>query len=772
MRPFRSLAISLLLVTVALLAVQPAVVHGAPPAGGPVVHIVRWGENLTQIAARYGVSVYDIAQANALADLNRIYVGQRLVIPLPPGPVPVPSGDTVQHVVQVGDTLSALAVRYRSTINAIVQTNRLMNPSYIYVGQVLAIPTQGTGLPATGVYYAVRAGDTLAGIAYRHGVSYWSIVQANNLRYASVIHVGQTLFIPGVVGPVVGPTATPVPQTDAVEGWAGKVVSNPAGSEYDDYFEDSNGDRYGIASTDDTVQQQIAAKRDTDQVVYVWGTLLHDVPDVNGVQISVTHIGESATASVDWLGKIVAFAPGAQYDDYFERDNGDRYGITSNDAAINALIADLRILGSTVRVVGEMTTNVPDAYGKQIVVTKIEIKAPASGTPTATWQTPACTPPEPAPQTATAYPPCTAPSSSGIPAGAVPLPSPFPPKPLHMDSPEYGMTINVWGTGDCNTDRDLRLVKEAEFTWVRQVFRWRDIETKNDVFDWSEADRVVAMVAKYELDLAIAVAYQPEWAGGGYPLNGPPRNMADFADFMGALGKRYKGLVRAYEIWPGPNVSENWGGQSPDPVRYAEMLIVGYWYVKNEDPYAMIITGGLVQTAKHDYSSKPPIDFFREMYEGTDANLASDVWGVEALGFRAAPENTPEELAHPDMNNSFPATAEQNMTWGFRSVELLQDYARERPIKKQWVITKLGWTTDPNERSWTHWAAVSEEVKADHLRRAYRWAKEQWSDWVGVMFVPLTDQRLTTSDEDYWWSVVEPGGCPRKSYYVLKDMSK
>jgi len=702
MKTFR-MTICLLLIAGALLAVGPEAVRAAPPTNGPVVHIVRWGENLTRLAAWYGVSVYDIAQANHIADPNRIYVGQRLVIPLTPAPTPT---EGIQYVVQVGDTLSGLAVAYRTTVTAIVQANRLVNPSYIYVGQVLTIPTQGT-TPTTGVYYTVRAGDTLAGIAYRYGVNYWSIVQANNLPNASRIYSGQVLFIPGGIEPSDVPTATPTP--------------------------------------------------------------------------TPTPGGASETTDVDWVGKVIGFAAGAQYDDYFERDNGEKYGIEGADETIEALIADLRSTGTVIRVVGKLTTNVPDAHGSQILVSQLEVQSTPTATPggptptpTATWDPNSCTPPPPDDDTSGTSQPgaCPIPTATIIPAGPVPLPSPFPPKSLHMASPEYGMSVNVWGMGNCITDRDLRLVKEAGFTWVRQVFPWRAIEKRNDEFNWDEADRIVGMVAKYELDLAVAVAYQPEWAGGGYPLNGPPRNMADFKQFMTELGRRYKGLVRAYEIWPGPNVSANWGGQSPDPHRYAEMLIVGYWGIKEQDPFAMVISGGLVQTALHDHTAKPPIEFFKVLYEETEANQASDVWGVEALGFRAAPENSPQDLAHPDLNNYFPATAELNTTWGFRSVEVLYDYAKVRPLQKQFVVTKMGWTTDPNERSWAHWAQVTEEVKADHLRRAYRWAKDNWSDWMGVMFVPLTDARLTMNDEDYWWSVVDPNGCPRYSYNVLKDMSK
>jgi LysM repeat protein len=674
-------------VVVALLAMlTPVSVLGAPPSYGPVVHVVQWGENLSSIAVRYGVGIHELAAANLLDDPNRVYVGQRLVIPVTPAPAPQPAGNVMQHVVTSGDTLSALAAQYRTTVNAIVEANRLVNPSYIYVGQVLTIPTSGTSAPMTGVYYVVRPGDTMAGVAYRFGVSYWAIVQANNLANPTMIHIGQTLFIPGGAGPAPG---TP----SSVEGWVGAVFSTADGSEYDDYFESPDGVRYGIDSTDPDVQQQIADLRDSEAIIYVWGTLYRDVSDVNGTQIQVT---------------------------YLERWQGD-VGVTPTPGLLK------------------------------------------------------CTPlPETA--AATPIPTCAVPTATPIPLGAVPLPPPAPPKPLYMDTPEYGMEVQLWGMGDCVMDRDLRLVKDAGFTWVKQLFRWRDIEVQKGKFDWSEADHVVAMVNKYNLDLAIAVAYQPEWAGGGYPLNGPPRNMKDFAEFMSALAGRYQGLVRAYEIWPGPNVSKNWGGMGPDPQRYGEMLIDAYWYAKGADPYAMIISGGLVQTAKHDGTSMPPITFFKELYEVKGVKNACDVFGVEALGYKAAPENTPLEAANPDLNNRFPATKELNQTWCFRSVEVLYEASLPpspypRP-DRQWAITRMGWTTDERERSNYGWAAVSEEIKADYLWRAYRYAKDNWSGWMGVMFVPLTSARWSTQDDEYWWGVVNPDGCPRKSYYTLKAMSK
>jgi hypothetical protein len=162
------------------------------------------------------------------------------------------------------------------------------------------------------------------------------------------------------------------------------------------------------------------------------------------------------------------------------------------------------------------------------------------------------------------------------------------------------------------------------------------------------------------------------------------------------------------------------------------------------------------------------------MYTETKAARNCDVWGVDALGFLVPPETPPEAVANPELNNHFPATAEQNRVWSFRSIEDLYQYtlAPERPYKKQFVVTRMGWTTDPRERSYYHWAAVPEDQKADYLPRAYRWANENWSNWVGVIFVPLGSARWTMEDDVYWWATANSDGCARPSYYALREMPK
>lgn len=114
-----------------------------------VYHTVRPGDTLSMLAISYSTTVYAIQRTNNLAG-DLIYVGQSLCMPGPAtgNPAPPPTGNYANHVVRAGETLSGIAARYGVTISALVQANQIYNPSLIYVGQVLVIPAYGTPAPA------------------------------------------------------------------------------------------------------------------------------------------------------------------------------------------------------------------------------------------------------------------------------------------------------------------------------------------------------------------------------------------------------------------------------------------------------------------------------------------------------------------------------------------------------------------------------------------------------------------------------------------------
>ncbi len=105
----------------------------------PVYHVVKPGQNLTQIARYYGVTVQAIVKANNLWNPSLIYAGQHLLIPLPCSQPPAKTC-TVIHVVKRGEYLKLIAARYGTTWRAIAALNQLRNPNLIYPGQRLKIP--------------------------------------------------------------------------------------------------------------------------------------------------------------------------------------------------------------------------------------------------------------------------------------------------------------------------------------------------------------------------------------------------------------------------------------------------------------------------------------------------------------------------------------------------------------------------------------------------------------------------------------------------------
>lgn len=129
------------------------------------------------------------------------------------GVPPAKAENPAYHVVKPGEGLWSVAIRYGVTIEALVQTNKLVNPNWIYAGQVLLLPKSAAsnGLD----YHTVAAGESIWTIAAQYGVSAWSIVYKNGIANPDRILVGQTLAIPSsAAGASTGKTTppTPVPQ--------------------------------------------------------------------------------------------------------------------------------------------------------------------------------------------------------------------------------------------------------------------------------------------------------------------------------------------------------------------------------------------------------------------------------------------------------------------------------------------------------------------------------------------------------------------------------
>ena len=162
-----------------------------------VIHRVRAGETLSQIAERYGVSIAQLKMTNRIRT-NLIRPGQRLRIPSGAADA-VP--DTKIYTVKAGDTLSMIASRYGVSVVRLKRANRLSGDS-LRIGDRLEIPTPVTVSEAPkrvakSRTHRVRSGESLYTIGKRYGVSVDRLKAANGLR-RNTIRVGQELVIPSV----------------------------------------------------------------------------------------------------------------------------------------------------------------------------------------------------------------------------------------------------------------------------------------------------------------------------------------------------------------------------------------------------------------------------------------------------------------------------------------------------------------------------------------------------------------------------------------------
>lgn len=373
----------------------------------------------------------------------------------------------------------------------------------------------------------------------------------------------------------------------------------------------------------------------------------------------------------------------------------------------------------------------------------------------------------PAPATPTATPEATQlPTPT-----ATPVP-PATPSAL-MTSPDYGIQAFLWWRPEVAT-RDLGLIQDMGFRWVKQVFAWSDIEgAKKGHFNWDQADAVVQNVNDAGLKLLARLDRAPAWSGAGAP-NGPPTNYEDFGDFCYAMASRYKGRIHAYQIWNEPNLAREWGSRPPNPQEYVRLLAIAYQRIKEADPDALIISAGLTPTGTQNDEVMPDTTYLEQMYQAGLPNYA-DMVGMHAAGFKAPPELSPDELV-----------ADPNKTYGehrfncFRHVEELRAIMEQHGDgDRRVVILEFGWTTDPRPDSPYHWHAVTEEQQADYMVRAYQYAQEHWRPWIALMsLIYIADpywEKQQGDREEYWWAITYPQyptAKVRPAYDALRNMPK
>ncbi|QCU77827.1 LysM peptidoglycan-binding domain-containing protein [Citricoccus sp. SGAir0253] len=186
----------------------------APASRSAATYTVKAGDTLSGIAARHGMGLSVLLKANGMTTSSVIHPGQKLKLSgaatssgRSTGAKAPASRSAATYTVKAGDTLSHIAERHGMGLSVLLKANGMTTSSVIHPGQKLKLSgaatssgrSTGAKAPASrsAATYTVKAGDTLSGIAARHGMGLSVLLKANGMTTSSVIHPGQKLKLSG-----------------------------------------------------------------------------------------------------------------------------------------------------------------------------------------------------------------------------------------------------------------------------------------------------------------------------------------------------------------------------------------------------------------------------------------------------------------------------------------------------------------------------------------------------------------------------------------------
>jgi len=146
--------------------------------GGGPIYIVEPGDTLSGIARRFGTTVEAMVVTNGIEDPSKLYPGAELTVP---GFEGVEGVLTLQQV-GLGEDLNSLSLRYNVSTDALVRLNRLVRTDRLFVGQSLIVPEPPEGaLPVEDVgAFLPQLGETRLEIAVRAGINPWDLRRSSD----------------------------------------------------------------------------------------------------------------------------------------------------------------------------------------------------------------------------------------------------------------------------------------------------------------------------------------------------------------------------------------------------------------------------------------------------------------------------------------------------------------------------------------------------------------------------------------------------------------
>lgn len=169
-------------------------------------------------------------------------------------------------------------------------------------------------------------------------------------------------------------------------------------------------------------------------------------------------------------------------------------------------------------------------------------------------------------------------------------------------SSPLGLNTHMERETGAHLQHNLATLARYGVRWIRAWWGWGMAEKQQGVFHWSEFDRQYNEVHNAGMEIMPILlryypAYEQAWAGKMDKIQEPPYDLKQWGNFVEATVARYRGRIRAWEVWNEPVYTM-------DAATYAGILKVTYERVKTADPQALVVGFAGV-----------PLDYLRGTFE-------------------------------------------------------------------------------------------------------------------------------------------------------------
>jgi hypothetical protein len=275
---------------------------------------------------------------------------------------------------------------------------------------------------------------------------------------------------------------------------------------------------------------------------------------------------------------------------------------------------------------------------------------------------------------------------------------------------ELAVNVDLTRFDPSQIDSVLSTLQTSGFVYIRQPVSWASIEPTDGAYDWSSLDSIINGATAHGMTVIATIEDTPGWARRASELNyadAPPSDVTTLAEFTKDLATRYVADLQFFQFYDRPNLTERWGGATPSPTEYVELLAAASNALRIANTEAKVLLAELDPRGSTGMLGDD-FDYIRSVYD-VGGSAFFDIVSLQLDGGTRAPSD--RSISADRLNLS-------------RAI-LLREYMTDQGDE-----TKAIWAT---RYGWAESDSLSDATIADYLLEGIDRARNEWP-WMGPMF--------------------------------------